>query len=210
MHITLGIVFLLIVVAVIWRLASRRHSIPCPVWLRWLVELDNPFARTSRAAVIVEHIELEAGMVVADIGCGPGRVTIPLARRVGPAGKVVAVDIQAGMISRARKKAQDAGLNNIEFLQAGVGEGKLGSNYFDRALLVTVLGEIPDRRSALKEIFLALKPGGILSVTEIIFDPHFQRRKKVTQLAEEAGFRERAFFGNRIAFTLNFVKPDVA
>ena len=210
MHITLGIVFLLIVVAVIWRLASRRHSIPCPVWLRWLVELDNPFARTSRAAVIVEHIELEAGMVVADIGCGPGRVTIPLARRVGPAGKVVAVDIQVGMISRARKKAQDAGLNNIEFLQAGVGEGKLGSNYFDRALLVTVLGEIPDRKAAMKEIFLALKPGGILSVTEIIFDPHFQRRKTVTQLAEEAGFRERAFFGNRIAFTLNFVKPDVA
>jgi len=41
-------------------------------------------------------------------------------------------------------------------------------------VLVTVLGEVPDREAALREIFDALKPGGILSVTEIIFDPHFQ------------------------------------
>lgn len=207
MYILFSVVAAVIVVALIWRFASRRHSIPCPVWLRWLVELDNPFTKTNRAAVIVEHLSLEPGMTVLDMGCGPGRLTVPIAIQVGQEGKVVAVDIQAGMLARAKEKVQALNLSNIEFLQIGAGEDKLGCDKFDRALLVTVLGEIPDRQAALKEIFDALKPGGILSVTEIIFDPHFQGRGTVTRLAAEAGFQEQAFFGNRIAFTLNLEKP---
>lgn len=194
--------------AFIWRFASRRHSVPCPVWLRWLVELDNPFTRTSRAAVIVDHLDLRPGMEVLDFGCGPGRVTVPVAKHVGEEGSVVAVDIQAGMLARAKEKAQASRLTNIEFVQAGAGEGKLGHSRFDRALLVSVLGEIPDRKGALKEIFDALRPGGILAVTETVFDPHYQSRNTVTQLAAEVGFQEHGFFGNRMAYTLNLMKPD--
>lgn len=198
---------LILLVVFSWRFASRRHSLPCPVWLRWLVELDNPFTKTNRAAVIAMHLELRPGMAVLDVGCGPGRLAIPVAQQVGKDGSVVAVDIQPGMLKRAREKARDANITNIHFVQAGVGEGKLGCNRFDRALLVTVLGEIPDREAALKEIFDALKPGGILSVTEIIFDPHFQGRNTVARLAQAVGFREKKFFGNRVAFTLNLEKP---
>jgi ubiquinone/menaquinone biosynthesis C-methylase UbiE len=207
--ILISIFGLFLLVAVIWRFASRRQSLPCPVWLRWLVELDNPFTKTNRAAAIVQHLDLQPGMAVLDVGCGPGRVTIPLAQQVGPQGEVVAMDIQAGMLQRAQHKAQAANLTNIRFLHAGVGAGKLERNRFDRALLVTVLGEIPNRRAALQEIFAALKPGGLLSVTEIIFDPHFQSRGTVLQLAASAGFREQMFFGNRIAYTQNFEKPPV-
>ena len=178
--ILLGVVGLLLLVGVTWRLASRRRSLPCPVWLRWFVELDNPFTRTNRAATIIEHLELEDDMAVLDVGCGPGRVAVPLAERV-PKGEVVAVDIQDGMLRRAKEKAQNAHVPNIRFVQAGAGEGKLERNHFDRALLVAVLGEIPNQQAALHEIFDALKPGGILSVTELIFDPHFQSRRKVTQ-----------------------------
>jgi ubiquinone/menaquinone biosynthesis C-methylase UbiE len=204
---------LIVVVAVVvfvaggWRFASRRRSLPCPVWLRWLVELDNPFARSNRAAVIVGHLGLRAGMTVADVGCGPGRLTVPVARAIGERGRIVAMDIQPGMLKRARAKVAAVNLDNVEFLQAGAGEGRLGRNRFDRALLVTVLGEIPDRAAALAELFDALKAGGILSVTEIIFDPHFQPRGTVTRLAEAAGFRARAFFGNRLAYTLHLEKP---
>jgi ubiquinone/menaquinone biosynthesis C-methylase UbiE len=112
------------------------------------------------------------------------------------------------MLARAKEKAHTANLSNIEFVQAGAGEGKLGCSRFDRALLVTVLGEIPDRTGALKEIFNALKPGGILSVTETLFDPHYQSRQTVTRLAGAVGFRERGFFGNRAAFTVNLEKPS--
>jgi ubiquinone/menaquinone biosynthesis C-methylase UbiE len=117
------------------------------------------------------------------------------------------MDIQPGMLRRAEEKARAANLTNIRFLQAGAGDGKLGRNQFERTLLVTVLGEIPNPERALQEIFAALKPGGILSVTEIIFDPHFQTRNKVRRLIQAIGFREQAFHGNRIAFTLNFEKP---
>jgi ubiquinone/menaquinone biosynthesis C-methylase UbiE len=203
----IALAFLLILGGIIWRLASRRQSLPCPVWLRWLVELDNPFTKTNRSAVILQHLELQPGMRVLDAGCGPGRLTIPAAQRVGAHGKVVAVDIQPGMLARAQEKARQAGLGNIEFVQAGLGEGKLAHDYFDRALLVTVLGEVPDREAALNEIFAALKPGGILSVTEIIFDPHFQRQSTVKRLAAAAGFRVAQLFGNRIAYTLHMEKP---
>jgi ubiquinone/menaquinone biosynthesis C-methylase UbiE len=152
-------------------------------------------------------LNLQPGMSVLDIGCGPGRLTIPVARRVGPQGEVVAMDIQAGMLRRVQEKAQAANLTNIRFLQGGAGEGKLERSQSERALLVMVLGEIPRQEAALKEIFEALKPGGVLSVTEIIFDPHFQSREKVLKLARAVGFREKAFFGNRIAFTLNLEKP---
>lgn len=196
-----------IFVGLAWRLASRRQSLPCPVWLRWLVEMDNPFTKTSRAVNIIGNLELEPGMLVLDMGCGPGRVTIPLAQKLGSQGKVVAVDIQSGMLERARARAVAARLNNIEFVQAAAGEGKLGLLRFDRALLVSVLGEIPDRETALQEIYAALKPGGILSITEVVFDPHFQGRKGVTRLALATGFRERACFGHRLVYTLILEKP---
>jgi ubiquinone/menaquinone biosynthesis C-methylase UbiE len=182
-YILLGLIVAVALVTII----SRRYSLPCQVWLGWLVELDNPFVKTNRAAVIIERLDLQPGMAVLDIGCGPGRLAIPMAKQVGPQGYVLAMDIQAGMLQRAEEKARAANLTNIRFLQAGAGEGRVGRNQFDRALLVTVLGEIPKREAALKEIFEALKPGGLLSVTEIILDPHFQTRTAVQRLAERSG-----------------------
>jgi ubiquinone/menaquinone biosynthesis C-methylase UbiE len=206
-YILAGVAALAAVGWVVWRVASSRHSLPCPAWLRWMVELDNPFTKTNRAAVIVEHLQLQPGMAVADIGCGPGRLAVPVARAVGPSGRVVAVDVQTGMLDRARAKAAAADVSNIEFVEAAVGSGALQREAFDRVLLVTVLGEIPDQAACLAEAFAALRPGGVLSVTEVIFDPHFQRQSRVARAAEAAGFRRRAVFGNRIAYTMHLEKP---
>lgn len=205
---TLITVLVLAALAILgWRLASRRQRLPCPVWLRWLVELDNPFTRMNRAAEITKTLGLAPGMSVLDAGCGPGRLTVPLARGVGPDGHVLALDLQAGMLARTQAKADAAGLSNVDFLEAGLGEGRLPMDSFDRAVLVTVLGEIPNREAAFAELYRTLKPGGFLAVVEVIFDPHFQPRGTVTRLARAAGFSERAFFGHRLAYILHLEKP---
>lgn len=204
--ILLGLLGLLAVATIIWRFRSRRASAPCPSWLAALVELDNPLAKEHRARNIVDHLKLKPGMRVLDAGCGPGRVAIPLAKAIGSQGEVVAIDMQQGMLDRARAKAQAMHLTNIRFLEAAIDAGALGTALYDCILLVTVLGEIPNRDGAFREIHRALKPGGILSITETMFDPHYQSRAAVVSLGSAAGFREKEFFGNRLAFTLHLEK----
>lgn len=205
----IGLLILIIAIILIWRIGSRRYSLPCPSWLAYMVELDNPFVKIHRAAHIVENLKVQPGMVVLDAGCGPGRVTIPLAKAVGTQGKVVAVDIQAEMLARAEKKAKAENLTNIHYVQTGLGENKLDKNYFDRVVLVTVLGEIPNREAALQEIFSVLKPGGFLSITETIFDPsHYQSMQTVLKLAHAIGFQDINRLGNFVAYTLHLQKPN--
>jgi prepilin-type N-terminal cleavage/methylation domain-containing protein len=76
-------------------------------------------------------------------------------------------------------------------------------------VLVTVLGEIPNRERAIYELFHALKPGGLLSITEVLPDPDYQCRRTVTRLCTQAGFELESRHGTFLAFTLNFVKPNV-
>jgi ubiquinone/menaquinone biosynthesis C-methylase UbiE len=209
-YVLVGLVVLIglgFLVNLIWRLSSQRQALPCPSWLGWMVKLDNPFTRVNRAQFIVDHLELEPGMKALDAGCGPGRLTVPLARAVGPRGAVVALDVQEGMLARARKKVEAAGLENVRYVQAELGSGRLPANAFDWAVLVSVLGEIPDQSAAMEELYRALKPGGMLSITEVIFDPHFQHRETVVRVAEAAGFREKTFLGKRLAYAMHVEKP---
>jgi len=69
-----------------------------------------------------------------------------------------------------------------------------------------VLGEVRDRRSAVRELYAALAPGGVLSITEVFGDPDYRRPATVRREAEEAGFRLVERFGRFPAYTLNFEK----
>jgi len=210
MYVLLILLVLVAAIAALWaasRLVSRTHPRPCPTSLIWL--LDNPFTARYHA-LILSRLDLAPGLSVLDAGCGPGLLTIPIARAVGPLGSVVALDVQEGMIQRARAAAAQAGMSNITFLVAGLGEGKLPTASYDRALLVTVLGEIPDRPAALREIYSSLRPGGLLSITEVLPDPDYQPSPKVKALALQAGFKIRREFGNWFLFTLNVERPSGA
>jgi ubiquinone/menaquinone biosynthesis C-methylase UbiE len=187
-----------------WRLASHRRSLPCPASLASL--LENPLTARYHA-MVVSHLELSPGLRVLDAGCGPGLVTTALASAVAPGGRVLALDVQPEMIAKARARADTAGLSNIDFLVAPLGAGRLPLLEFDRALLVTVLGEIPDKVAALREIRSSLKPGGFLSVTEVLPDPHYQSMRKVEALADAAGLRLRNRHGNALLFTVNLERP---
>ena len=131
-----------------------------------------------------------------------------MARQVGPAGLVVALDLQEEMLARTKRKAERAGLTNIEFHAVKLGSNELHFGSFDRAVLAAVLGEIPDRKAALKEIFDALKAGGLLAIAEVIADPHFQTRGTVVELARLVGFREKFCSGSRFAYSIYLEKPE--
>jgi ubiquinone/menaquinone biosynthesis C-methylase UbiE len=188
----------------IWRQASRRRSLPCPAWLSWMV--DNPFSMRRTSSTLAQ-LELSPGLNVLDAGCGPGRLAIPIAQAVAPDGSVVAVDIQPSMLARARAKAARASVTNLVFIEAGLGNGNLPPAHFDRAVLSTVLGEVPDRAGSLREIYGAIKSGGFLLVNEVMGDPHYQPLARVKSLAEKAGFHPSTVYGSRLAFSIKLQKP---
>lgn len=172
---------------------------PFPAAQSWL--LENPLTRVF-AGRFVGRLGVRPGMQALDYGCGPGRLTIPLARAVGSAGEVLALDLQAEMLARVERRAAAAGLANVRTQQAAAGDALLDPASIDIAVLAYVLGEIPhDRRlAAMREIASALRPEARLVVAEGGFDPHRQLPEAVSELAEEAGLRmdslRRGMLGN--------------
>lgn len=188
-----------------WRVASRRRPLPCPPWMAWL--LSNRYTNTlAGAAAVLDPLRVAPGMRVLDAGCGPGRLTIPAAERVGPRGEVIALDVQAAMLARVRSEAARRGLVNVRTRQGSVESAALARGSIDRAFLVAVLGEVPDRVGALRALHAALRPDGVLSVTELLPDPHYQTRRTVRGLAERAGFELAGQHGTWLAFTMRFRK----
>lgn len=110
------------------------------------------------------------------------------------------------MIARLETGAEQAGIANLEAVQGDATQLQFPSESFDVISLCTVLGEIPDRDTALRQCYDALKPGGLLSISEIFPDPHFQTRANVQRLADEVGFRLKKMHGPWYFFTANFLK----
>jgi ubiquinone/menaquinone biosynthesis C-methylase UbiE len=194
-----------ITLCVVWRVAS----LPCPWWLVPL--LENPYFQiVAGAELLMDRAGIGPGMAVLDAGCGPGRLTVPIAKRVGDAGRVVALDRQPRMLQRLQRRITDHDLTNVETVFGKLGEGLLPPAAFDVAVLVTVLGEIPDQAGALAEIRGALRAGGVLSVTEVLPDPHYQTLARVRALAAEAGLAEQRLFQGRAGYTINLVRDREA
>lgn len=195
-----SLVFLLYLLA--WRILSRFINLPCPPGYIFL--LDSPLInRVAGAEILIERAGVKPGMKVLDAGCGPGRLTIPLAKILQDSGEVSAFDMQPAMLDRLQKRLTANELDNVEIIQGQFGENLLGSDRFDRVFLVSVLGEIPDQVGALREIHQALVPGGILSITEVLPDPHYQRKSTVIHLAGETGFQVDTVNQDWRSYTIN-------
>jgi len=189
-----------------WRWVSRHWQAPCPSLFGWA--LESPlYQRLSGTRTTLERLNLRPGMRVLEIGPGPGRLLIPAAARVLPGGEAVGIDVQAGMIDRLKRRAADSGATNLTAILGDAAQPHVDAGSFDLVFLVTTLGEITDRAAALRESSRALKPGGILSVTEIFGDPHYQSRSTVRRLAAEAGLLPASDEGRWWFYTANFVKP---
>lgn len=184
----------------------RHRSLACPAGATWL--LENPLMNAiAGPQLIFSRIGLQRGMRLLDVGCGPGRLTIPAAQQVGEEGEVTALDIQPRMLQKLHTRIAAQALHNIHPILGGAGCGLLERDHYDRVLLVTVLGEIRQRETALQEIFAALKPGGLLSVTEVLCDPHYVGKRRLAALCEAVGFREVETFSGPLSYTRNYLRP---
>ena len=201
-----GVVFfLLFPLKLISRLANRLgHSMPCPASFSWIV--NNPIRRRYMRPIL-DRVGICPGERVLELGPGPGTFTLDAAQRVGPGGRIVAVDIQPEMIAQLEARVQEAGLTNVETHAASAYDLPLDDDSVDRAFLVTVLPEIPDRARALAELRRVLKPGSVLSITEEFIDPDHLFAFETVRYVEAAGFRLERRFGNLLLNTLNFTVP---
>jgi ubiquinone/menaquinone biosynthesis C-methylase UbiE len=191
-------------VVVLRALAKLHGGAPCPYALAAVV--DNPIRRRYLLRVL-NWVGIQPGERVLELGPGPGTLTVRAARRTEPDGTLVAVDIQPRMIAAVEDKVRAAGLANVETHVASAYELPLEDDSVDRAFLVTVLPEIPDCQRALIELRRALKPGGVLSITEEFLDPDYPLARTTVRWAREAGFELAERHGNWFVYTLNFQKP---
>ncbi len=129
--------------------------------------LDRPEREEEEHAdAAVEALELKPGMMVADVGAGTGHMSIKMARKVGPTGKVYANDIQPGMLQLLKKNAAQAKVTNIEPVLGTVAGTNLPKGQMDLVLLVDVYHELSEPEKMLRDLRDTLKPDGRLVLIE--------------------------------------------
>jgi SAM-dependent methyltransferase len=124
----------------------------------------------SHAAYLLPH--LKPGDRVLDFGCGPGTISVGLARAVEP-GELHGVDVEETQIEVARAAAQAGGHANATFHVGNVTALPFEDNHFDVAHCHAVLMHIPDTRAVLAEVKRVLKPGGIIASREMFVSSSF-------------------------------------
>ncbi len=137
-------------------------------------------------------LRIPRGSVVADVGAGSGYYTVRLSQEVGPTGRVVATDLQPGMLDLIRAKVARQGLANVTLVQSRPDDPNLPAAAFDLILLVDVYHELASPQIFVRKLREALKPGGRLVLIEFrLEDPRVPIREEhkmsVAQVGQELG-----------------------
>ncbi|MFX1418757.1 MAG: class I SAM-dependent methyltransferase [Promethearchaeota archaeon] len=202
-----GIFFFIIFVVL--RVIRRYYKFPIPAFMTRLI--DNPIRRKliQKPETVAKRMKLEPSMTVIEIGPGKGSYTKAIAENVLPDGKVYALDIQESIITRLKKRIEKEKVTNIFPKIDDVYNLSFEDESIDRVLMITCLPEIPDPIRALKEIKRILKPNGLVSLSEMLPDPDYPRRKTEKRWAKEAGFELDEQFGNWFVYQINFKKEEI-
>lgn len=119
---------------------------------------------------VVETLQVHEGQTVADVGCGDGFYTIPLARALGPAGKVLAVDIDEAALSKLKQRLAEEGITSVEAIKGKTDDPLLPLNGLDAVLVANACHDMTTHEAMLRHIRSSLRPGGSLVVMESIWE----------------------------------------
>jgi ubiquinone/menaquinone biosynthesis C-methylase UbiE len=159
--------------------------------------LDMPLrALVASPERVLTDFGIGSGARVLEVGPGVGYYSVEAARRVGAGGRLLCLDLQMEMLMEARRRVDRANLKAADFITASATQLPFSSGSVDHIVLITVLGEIPDRRVALAEFRRVLRPPGFLSVSEQLPDPDFVTRRTLRRELSAAGFVEERTRGH--------------
>lgn len=179
----------------------RRHPSACPYAQRFWLELPRPFVTRRLLRAIMAPA---AGERILEVGVGTGYYALQAATWVQPGGTLDVLDMQQEMLDHTARRAHELGLANIEARRADARALPYPDDRFDAAYLVTVLGEIPDQDTVLRELRRVLRPGGRLIVGEVVGDPHMVRFGVLRSRAEGAGLHFERRLGSRLGYFARF------
>jgi len=207
LYIVLAIPLTLIVLHTIVRIVRHFNKFPMPQWMANAI--DNPLRRRIQPPdeTALRH-GVEPGMHILEVGPGNGTYTLATARRLGPEGELVTIDIEPKMIERVQRRIEVEGVTNIDARVADAYDLPFGDESFDMVYMITVINEIPEIPRALAEFHRVLKPSGALVFSELFMDPDYPRAATLTHKVQAKNFRLKKKIGNFFYYTLIFEKGD--
>jgi ubiquinone/menaquinone biosynthesis C-methylase UbiE len=166
--------------------------------------LDRPEREEEEApSVLLRHLGLRPGMLVADIGAGSGYLTLPMAKRVRPGGTVFAVEIQQEMLDIIAGKMKSQNVPNVRLVLGDVQDPRLPAGKLDLILLVDVYHEFSHPYEMTRQMVRALKPGGRLVLVEYRKEDPTVPIKEVHKMSEAQVRREMSIWPLRHERTLD-------
>jgi 2-polyprenyl-3-methyl-5-hydroxy-6-metoxy-1,4-benzoquinol methylase len=141
--------------------------------------------KEERTDKLLKTLPLKPGMVVADVGAGSGYFSFPMAEKVGPKGRVLAVDIQKEMLDIIRKRMKAKKVTNVEPVLGTITDPKLPEGKVDLILMVDVYHEFSHPYEMAEAMVKALKPGGLLVFVEYRLEDEKVPIKLVHKMSEK-------------------------
>lgn len=163
----------------------------CPIWVGWL--LLSPLRKWFQNPEKILGPHIENGMTVVDVGSAMGYFSIPMAKMVGKAGRVVCVDMQDKMLQNLKSRAQKFQVaDQMETLLCDGNELGLKDykEKIDFALAFAVVHEVPDQKQLFTELIASLKPGCKLLLSEPKGHVNEESFERCVKTAKEVGFAE--------------------